>query len=90
MTAAGRATGRATPTVASRRSDQQRSAPRALIRAVAATEPANEPSAADAVKKEEAGDATSADERLIPFVSAYVDDVDLGTRRIRVDWGLDY
>jgi len=30
------------------------------------------------------------DERLIPFVLAYVDDVDLGARRIRVDWGLDF
>jgi 16S rRNA processing protein RimM len=29
-------------------------------------------------------------ERLIPFVEAYVDDVDLIARRIRVDWGLDY
>ena len=29
-------------------------------------------------------------ERMIPFVSAYVDDVDLKTRRIRVDWQLDY
>jgi 16S rRNA processing protein RimM len=29
-------------------------------------------------------------ERLIPFVSAYVDKVDLGTRCIHVDWGLDY
>lgn len=29
-------------------------------------------------------------ERLIPFVSAYVDDVDLSERRITVDWGLDY
>lgn len=29
-------------------------------------------------------------ERLIPFVAAYVDSVDLGTRRIVVDWGLDY
>jgi len=29
-------------------------------------------------------------ERLIPFVKAYVDDVDLGQRRIVVDWGLDY
>ena len=33
---------------------------------------------------------TSAVERMIPFVSAYVDDVDLAARRIRVDWGLDY
>ena len=29
-------------------------------------------------------------ERLIPFVSAYVDDVDLATRRITVDWQPDY
>ncbi len=31
-----------------------------------------------------------ANELLIPFVSAYVDDVDLGARRIAVDWGVDY
>jgi 16S rRNA processing protein RimM len=36
-------------------------------------------------------DATiEAAERLIPFVAAYVDEVDLAARRIRVDWGLDY
>ena len=29
-------------------------------------------------------------ERLIPFVAAYVDSVDLAQRQIRVDWGLDY
>ncbi len=29
-------------------------------------------------------------ERLIPFVAAYVDEVDLSARCIRVDWGLDY
>jgi len=29
-------------------------------------------------------------ERLIPFVAAYVDDVDLQARRIVVDWGVDY
>jgi len=29
-------------------------------------------------------------ERLIPFVGAYVDDVNLAERRITVDWGLDY
>ena len=29
-------------------------------------------------------------ERMIPFVSAYVDDVDLQARRIRVDWLADY
>ena len=30
-----------------------------------------------------------ADERLIPFVAAYVDDVDVAARRIRVDWAVD-
>lgn len=29
-------------------------------------------------------------ERLIPFVAAYVDDVDMPARRITVDWGADY
>jgi 16S rRNA processing protein RimM len=29
-------------------------------------------------------------ERLIPFVAAYIDSVDLPGRRIVVDWGLDY
>jgi 16S rRNA processing protein RimM len=29
-------------------------------------------------------------ERLIPFVAAYIDAVDLDARRIRVDWALDY
>ena len=29
-------------------------------------------------------------ERMIPFVSAYVDAVDLPARRISVDWGLDF
>lgn len=29
-------------------------------------------------------------ERLIPFVAAFVDDVDLAARLIKVDWGLDY
>jgi 16S rRNA processing protein RimM len=37
----------------------------------------------------EAG-ATADEERLIPFVAAYVDDVNLPERRITVDWGLDY
>ncbi|MFG5406963.1 ribosome maturation factor RimM [Piscinibacter sakaiensis] len=31
-----------------------------------------------------------ADELLIPFVGAYVDDVSLPERRIRVDWGADF
>lgn len=35
-------------------------------------------------------DADAAADRLIPFVAAYVDQVDLATRRIVVDWGLDY
>jgi len=29
-------------------------------------------------------------ERLIPFVAAYVDTVDMAARRIQVDWALDY
>jgi 16S rRNA processing protein RimM len=29
-------------------------------------------------------------ERLIPFVNAYVDEVDLPGKRLLVDWGLDY
>ena len=35
---------------------------------------------------------TAADEseRLIPFVRAFIDGVDLAARRITVDWGLDY
>jgi 16S rRNA processing protein RimM len=33
---------------------------------------------------------SAADEILIPFVGAYVDDVDLSQRCITVDWGLDY
>jgi 16S rRNA processing protein RimM len=35
-------------------------------------------------------DGTLPAERLIPFVAAYVDAVDLQARRIVVDWGLDY
>ena len=38
-----------------------------------------------------AADASAeSSETLIPFVAAYVDDVDLAARRITVDWGLDY
>ncbi len=29
-------------------------------------------------------------ERMIPFVAAYIDDVDLKARRITADWGVDY
>ena len=45
------------------------------------------------VKPPAAGDVPAepaADERLIPFVEAYVDSVDIPGRRIVVDWGLDY
>jgi 16S rRNA processing protein RimM len=35
-------------------------------------------------------DEIAADERLIPFVDAYVQGVDFEARRIVVDWGLDY
>jgi 16S rRNA processing protein RimM len=35
-----------------------------------------------------AGDPAA--ERLIPFVDAYVDQVDLSAHRVTVDWGLDY
>jgi len=31
-----------------------------------------------------------APERLIPFVAAFIDQVDLPGRRILVDWGLDF
>lgn len=41
------------------------------------------PGAAPDAKADEA-------ERLIPFVAAFVDQVDLPDRRITVDWGLDY
>lgn len=34
--------------------------------------------------------AAEGSERLIPFVGAFVDGVDLAARRITVDWGLDY
>lgn len=34
--------------------------------------------------------APQTEERLIPFVAAYVDDVSLARKRITVDWGLDY
>lgn len=43
-----------------------------------------------AVDPADAAGAKTTDERLIPFVAAYVDDVDLAARRITVDWGLDY
>ena len=36
------------------------------------------------------GATGEASERLIPFVAAYIDDVNLAERRITVDWGLDF
>ena len=39
---------------------------------------------------EPGGAPAEAAERLIPFVAAYVDDVDLAARRITVDWSPDY
>lgn len=36
------------------------------------------------------GDDGKAAERMVPFVSAYVDGVDLAARRITVDWQPDY
>jgi len=38
----------------------------------------------------ESAQTAAADERLIPFVAAYVDSVSLEERRIVVDWGPDY
>ncbi len=35
-------------------------------------------------------DALEPAERMIPFVSAYIDQVDLPGRRITVDWQADY
>ena len=46
---------------------------------------------APASPQQDAGaSAAAVEERLIPFVSAYVDTVDLAGRRIVVDWGLDF
>ena len=47
------------------------------------------PAAAEAATSEVPAEP-AADERLIPFVEAYVDSVDMPGRRIVVDWGLDY
>jgi 16S rRNA processing protein RimM len=38
----------------------------------------------------EAGATAAVDERLIPFVDAYVDKADPQARRVDVDWGLDF
>lgn len=44
---------------------------------------------AQSVMRVQPGESGAA-ERLIPFVAAFVDSVDLPGRRIVVDWGLDY
>ncbi len=36
------------------------------------------------------GEAGKTTERMIPFVAVYIDDVDLSSRRIRVDWQPDF
>jgi len=46
--------------------------------------------AADATPARGRRRAADLQECLIPFVAAYIDAVDLGARRITVDWGLDY
>jgi 16S rRNA processing protein RimM len=40
--------------------------------------------------KDDGGEPGRAGERMIPFVSAYVDQVDVPGRRILVDWQPDY
>jgi len=44
------------------------------------------------LRRPDAADGSPPDqaERLIPFVGAFIDDVNLAARRITVDWGLDY
>ncbi|HMC15889.1 MAG TPA: ribosome maturation factor RimM [Albitalea sp.] len=42
------------------------------------------------IAPEGADPADEAAQRLVPFVAAYVIDVNLAERRISVDWGLDY
>ena len=44
------------------------------------------------VRRPDAAPNASPDEaeRLIPFVNAFVDEVDLPGKRLTVDWGLDY
>jgi len=42
------------------------------------------------ITPEGADPSDEAAERLVPFVAAYVVDVEMDQRRIVVDWGLDY
>ena len=52
----------------------------------------NGPQSVLRLRRPEAADGAPPDEseRLIPFVAAFIDDVNLADRRITVDWGLDY
>ena len=50
----------------------------------------NGPQSVLRVQSPPGSDGKAGEERLIPFVTAWVDEVDLGRRRITVDWGLDY
>jgi len=47
-------------------------------------------SAADTAPDTASDIASDISERLIPFVAAFIDEVDLVGKRITVDWGLDY
>ncbi|HZV93643.1 MAG TPA: ribosome maturation factor RimM, partial [Caldimonas sp.] len=49
-----------------------------------------EPRAAAAAGPDTGAARATSTERLIPFVAAFIDEVDLAGRRIVVDWGLDY
>lgn len=52
--------------------------------------PEAETAAGSAAPPGRPAEAEAGHERLIPFVAAYIDDVDLAARRITADWGLDY
>jgi 16S rRNA processing protein RimM len=52
--------------------------------------PAGHRSAQRAALRRACGRRRHAVERLIPFVSAYIDSVSLADKRIVADWGLDY
>lgn len=52
--------------------------------------PVSAPDAASAAAGKGGPEIEPPQECLIPFVSAYVDAVDMSARRITVDWGLDY
>ncbi|MGN6525590.1 MAG: ribosome maturation factor RimM [Burkholderiaceae bacterium] len=55
-----------------------------------ASAPAPDAAKPGAAKSGAPASDVAAEERLIPFVEAYVDQVDMPGRRIVVDWGLDF